>query len=159
MTYYTVQDDLTQQSSQGTFSQSGRMDILATAIGKPDNPGQVRGESRGTSLGKYFGRSSKHFTEAQVQSRIEEMQQSLRAEFEAQQRMMAEKQEQRDAVLRAEIKAEMRDEILALLKSGKLIDELKNIESPIFPSSKDSNNVPDTVVLGDPSPKSPTEEL
>ena len=73
--------------------------------------------------------------------------------------MMAEKQERRDAALRAEIKAEMRAELLALLKSGKLIDELKNIDSPKFPSSKDSNNAPDTVVLGDPSPHSPTEEV
>ncbi|KAI9072206.1 hypothetical protein K1719_045834 [Acacia pycnantha] len=50
-------DSLEQQSSQGSFMPSQRMDILSTAIGKPDNPGCLRGEPRGVSAGKYFGRT------------------------------------------------------------------------------------------------------
>ncbi|KAI9112593.1 hypothetical protein K1719_016516 [Acacia pycnantha] len=50
-------DSLEQQSSQGSFTPSQRMDILSTAIGKPDNPGCLRGEPRGVSAGKYFGRT------------------------------------------------------------------------------------------------------
>lgn len=34
------------------------MDILATATGKPDHPGRVRGEPRSVTLSQYFGRAS-----------------------------------------------------------------------------------------------------
>ncbi|KAI9111143.1 hypothetical protein K1719_017754 [Acacia pycnantha] len=49
-------DELEAQSSQGSFKPSTRMDILSTAIGKPDDLGHVRGEPRGVSATKYFGR-------------------------------------------------------------------------------------------------------
>ncbi|KAI9078676.1 hypothetical protein K1719_039356 [Acacia pycnantha] len=52
-------DELSQQSKEGSFTSSGRMDILATAIGKPDHPGQVRG-AEGVGLSRYFGRASPH---------------------------------------------------------------------------------------------------
>ena len=35
------------------------MDILSTAIGKPDHPGRVRGESKTVGLTQYFGRASR----------------------------------------------------------------------------------------------------
>ncbi|KOM34606.1 hypothetical protein LR48_Vigan02g075600 [Vigna angularis] len=38
----TWQDSLVEQSSQGQFTQEGRQDILATAIGRPKHPGWVR---------------------------------------------------------------------------------------------------------------------
>ena len=159
MTYYTMQDDLTKQSSQGAFTQSGRMDILATAIGRRDYAGQVRGESRGTGIGKYFGRTSQQFTEAQFQAKVAEMQQSLLAKIEAhQQHMQNQMMKNMREEIRVEVRTEMRAEFAALLKSGKLIDELKNIDSPVFRSSRDSNHPHDTEPLGDPSPDSPAED-
>ncbi|XP_028800082.1 uncharacterized protein LOC114755373 [Neltuma alba] len=50
---------LEEQSSEGSFSPSGRMDILATAIGKPDHPGRVRGEGRTVGLTQYFRQTSR----------------------------------------------------------------------------------------------------
>ncbi|KAI9128904.1 hypothetical protein K1719_000387 [Acacia pycnantha] len=49
-------DELEAQSSQGSFTPSTRMDILSMAIGKPYDLGHVRGEPRGVSAAKYFGR-------------------------------------------------------------------------------------------------------
>ncbi|KAI9109394.1 hypothetical protein K1719_019448 [Acacia pycnantha] len=51
-------DSLEQQNSQGSFTPATRMDILSTAIGKPDYLDVVRGEPRGVSVAKYFGRCS-----------------------------------------------------------------------------------------------------
>ena len=62
------------------------------------------------------------------------------------------------AQLEAQVAAEMKAHFAALLKSGKLIDELKNIDSPVFRSSRDSNHPHDTEPLGDPSPDSPAED-
>ncbi|KAI9084676.1 hypothetical protein K1719_033320 [Acacia pycnantha] len=42
-------DALEEQSSQGSFTPGTRMDILSTAIGKPDSLDHVRGETRGGS--------------------------------------------------------------------------------------------------------------
>ncbi|KAI9078648.1 hypothetical protein K1719_039397 [Acacia pycnantha] len=52
-------DALEEQSSQGSFTPATRMDILSTAIGKPDYLDAVRGETRGVSVAKYFGRRSR----------------------------------------------------------------------------------------------------
>ncbi|KAI9074050.1 hypothetical protein K1719_043977 [Acacia pycnantha] len=52
-------DELEQQSSQGSFTLATRIDILSTAIGKPDYLDAVRGETRGVSVAKYFGRRSR----------------------------------------------------------------------------------------------------
>ncbi|KAI9108559.1 hypothetical protein K1719_020443 [Acacia pycnantha] len=52
-------DALEEQSSQGSFTLGTRMDILSTAIGKPDYLDHVRGETRGVSAAKYFGRRSR----------------------------------------------------------------------------------------------------
>ncbi|KAI9126457.1 hypothetical protein K1719_002053 [Acacia pycnantha] len=52
-------DALEEQSSQGSFTPTTRMDILSTAIGKSDYLDAVRGESRGVSVAKYFGRRSR----------------------------------------------------------------------------------------------------
>ncbi|KAI9082817.1 hypothetical protein K1719_035147 [Acacia pycnantha] len=49
-------DALEEQSSQGSFTPATRMDILSTAIGKPDYLDAVRGETWGVSVVKYFGR-------------------------------------------------------------------------------------------------------
>ncbi|KAI9071282.1 hypothetical protein K1719_046757 [Acacia pycnantha] len=52
-------DALEEQSSQGSFTPATRMDILSTAIGKPDYLDIVRGETRGVSVAKYFGQRSR----------------------------------------------------------------------------------------------------
>ncbi|KOM29518.1 hypothetical protein LR48_Vigan715s000800 [Vigna angularis] len=39
-------DSLVEQSSQGQFTQEGRQDILATAIGRPEHPGRMKDEIR-----------------------------------------------------------------------------------------------------------------
>ncbi|KAI9104325.1 hypothetical protein K1719_022897 [Acacia pycnantha] len=52
-------DALEQQSSQGSFTPSTRMDILSTAIGKPDFLDAVRGEPWGVNVAKFFGRRSR----------------------------------------------------------------------------------------------------
>ncbi|KAI9110763.1 hypothetical protein K1719_018201 [Acacia pycnantha] len=46
---------LEEQSSQGSFTPATQMDILSTAIGKPDYLDAVRGETWGVSVAKYFG--------------------------------------------------------------------------------------------------------
>ncbi|KAI9094482.1 hypothetical protein K1719_026707 [Acacia pycnantha] len=52
-------DSLEQQSSQGSFTLATRMDILSTAIGKPDYLDACRREPRGVSVAKFFGRRSR----------------------------------------------------------------------------------------------------
>ncbi|KAI9071278.1 hypothetical protein K1719_046753 [Acacia pycnantha] len=51
-------DALEEQSSQGSFTPATQMDILSMAIGKLDYLDAVRGETRGVSVAKYFGRRS-----------------------------------------------------------------------------------------------------
>ncbi|KAI9105138.1 hypothetical protein K1719_022854 [Acacia pycnantha] len=43
-------DALEEQSSQGSFTPATRMDILSTAIGKPDYLDVVRGETQGVGI-------------------------------------------------------------------------------------------------------------
>ena len=38
-----LQDDLVEQSTQGSFIPRGRDDILTQVIGRPEHPGRVRG--------------------------------------------------------------------------------------------------------------------
>lgn len=44
---------------RGTFVPHGRQDILATAIGRPEHPGRVRGVGGGVGIVDYFGRRSR----------------------------------------------------------------------------------------------------
>ncbi|KAI9094168.1 hypothetical protein K1719_026750 [Acacia pycnantha] len=53
---------------------ASKIDILSTAIGKPDYPDAVRGETRGVSVAKFFGRRSRLYDA--------ESQRELEAEFE-----------------------------------------------------------------------------
>ncbi|KAI9089223.1 hypothetical protein K1719_029502 [Acacia pycnantha] len=55
-------DVLKQQSSQGSFTPATRMDILSTAIGKPDYLDACRGEPRGVSVAKFFDGVHVHMT-------------------------------------------------------------------------------------------------
>ncbi|KAI9081411.1 hypothetical protein K1719_036557 [Acacia pycnantha] len=97
--------ELEEQSSQGFFTQSGRMDILSTAIGKPDHPSCVRGEPRGVSLTKCFGRASQHSSQGKLSKELmakvlEEVRQELKVQ------------------LRQSLREELREEMLHELRGG-----------------------------------------
>ncbi|CAA0805905.1 Unknown protein [Striga hermonthica] len=64
-------DYLEEQSSQGNFKPSGRNDILAEAIGKPEHPGRVRGVRKGVGIKAFFGRSNRPSAGAGMVSRQE----------------------------------------------------------------------------------------
>ena len=107
-----MQDELEHQSSQGSFTQVGRMDILATTIGKPDNPSRVRGESNTVTASKYFGRTSSSWKKNEV---TQEFLSQLKTEF---------KDEVKDEV-KAEVEANfearfalLQDQMLSLLNSS-----------------------------------------
>ncbi|KAL3621734.1 Proteasome subunit beta type-3 [Castilleja foliolosa] len=82
-------DALEREQSSGSFTPSGRNDILAVAIGKPDHPSRVRGVGKGYTVRTYFGkkehaadgmvsREEVAFTIAEMKA---EMQANLRAEM------------------------------------------------------------------------------
>ncbi|CAA0829983.1 Unknown protein [Striga hermonthica] len=64
-------DSLEEQSSQGNFKPSGRNDILAEAIGKPEHPGRVRGVRKCVGIKAFFGRSNRSSAGAGMVSRQE----------------------------------------------------------------------------------------
>ncbi|CAA0826047.1 Unknown protein [Striga hermonthica] len=47
-------DSLEEQCTQGSFKPVGRNDILATALGKPEHPGRVRGVGKGVGIKDFF---------------------------------------------------------------------------------------------------------
>jgi len=53
-----LQDSLVERSFQGGFTLKGRHDILVAAIGRPENPGRVRGVGLGVDICQYLGASS-----------------------------------------------------------------------------------------------------
>ncbi|KAL5184887.1 hypothetical protein HKD37_17G048513 [Glycine soja] len=48
-------DSFEEQATQGSFVPHGRQDVLAAAIGRPENPGRVRGIGAGVTIKQYFG--------------------------------------------------------------------------------------------------------
>ncbi|KAI9079318.1 hypothetical protein K1719_038719 [Acacia pycnantha] len=93
-------DELSQQSEEGSFTSSGRMDILATAIGKPDHPGQVRG-SRGESVSPDILDGLPHILDLlkSLLRRLEEMAELHRQEMAEQRRLIAEQQRYFESML------------------------------------------------------------
>ncbi|KAL3635689.1 Proteasome subunit beta type-3 [Castilleja foliolosa] len=81
---------LEQEASSGSFTPSGRNDILAVAIGKPDHPTRVRGVGKGYTVRSYFGKQqraadgmvSREEVAAIVAEMKAEMQANLRAEMQ-----------------------------------------------------------------------------
>ncbi|XP_052724022.1 uncharacterized protein LOC128193876 [Vigna angularis] len=63
-------DSLVEQSSQGQFTQEGRQDILATAIGRPEHPGRVRGAGTGIGIRQFFGSSSRPYSYEKMKEEI-----------------------------------------------------------------------------------------
>ncbi|KAH1221805.1 hypothetical protein GmHk_12G035136 [Glycine max] len=48
-------DSFEEQATQGSFVPHGRQDVLASAIGRPEHPGRVRGIGAGLTIKQYFG--------------------------------------------------------------------------------------------------------
>ncbi|KAH1221276.1 hypothetical protein GmHk_12G034741 [Glycine max] len=48
-------DSFEEQATQGSFVAHGRQDVLATAIGRPEHPGRVRGIGVGVTIKQCFG--------------------------------------------------------------------------------------------------------
>ncbi|WVZ23545.1 hypothetical protein V8G54_002089 [Vigna mungo] len=94
-------DDLVEKRSKGSFTQEGRDDILAVAIGRPEHPGYIRGVGRGVGLKQFFGGPTRKVTLAQL-SESDKM--VLRNEFKKE--MFPE--------LRNELLAEIKSEIASL---------------------------------------------
>ncbi|WVZ13259.1 hypothetical protein V8G54_017789 [Vigna mungo] len=59
-------DNLVEKSSQGSFTQEGRDDILAVAIGRPEHPRYIRGVGRGVGLKQFFGGPTRKVTLSQL---------------------------------------------------------------------------------------------
>ncbi|KAL3618807.1 Proteasome subunit beta type-3 [Castilleja foliolosa] len=82
-------DALDQEQSFGSFTTSGRNDILAVAIGKPDHPSRVRGVGKGYTVRTYSGKKehaadgmvSREEVAAIIAEMKAEMQSNLRAEM------------------------------------------------------------------------------
>ena len=120
-----TQDELEEQSSQGSFTPSERMDILSTAIGKPDYPGRVRGEARGIGVKKFFGQTSQAEPSRELIAKLREE-------------------------LREELLSELRGEMQFMFQSKMESDQRTTQESPTFPSTRGSYNPP-VEPLGQPS--------
>ncbi|KAL3619762.1 Proteasome subunit beta type-3 [Castilleja foliolosa] len=80
-------DALEQEQSSGTFTPSGRNDILTVAIGKPDHPSRVRGVGKGYTVRTYFGKKE-HAADGMVSREevaaiIADMKESMQAEMQA----------------------------------------------------------------------------
>ncbi|KAL3646084.1 Proteasome subunit beta type-3 [Castilleja foliolosa] len=80
-------DALEQEQSSGSFTPSGRNDILAVAIGKPDHPTRVRGVGKGYTVRTYFGKQQGQVdgmvSREEVAAIVAEMKASMQAEMQA----------------------------------------------------------------------------
>ncbi|KAL3651959.1 Proteasome subunit beta type-3 [Castilleja foliolosa] len=80
-------DALQQEQSSGSFTPSGRNDLLAVAIGKPDHPSRVRGVGKGYTVRTYFGKQERAtdgmVSREEVSAIIAEMKASMQAEMQA----------------------------------------------------------------------------
>ncbi|KAL3638082.1 Proteasome subunit beta type-3 [Castilleja foliolosa] len=78
-------DALEQEQSSGSFTPSGRNDILAVAIGKPDHPTRVRGVGKGYTVRTYFGKQQRAgddmVSREEMAATIAEMKAKMQAEM------------------------------------------------------------------------------
>ncbi|KAL3643464.1 Proteasome subunit beta type-3 [Castilleja foliolosa] len=85
-------DALEQEASSGSFTPTGRNDILAVAIGKPDHPSRVRGVGTGYTVRTYFGKQG-HSTDGMVSREevaaiVADMKAQMQAEMRAEMMMI-----------------------------------------------------------------------
>ncbi|KAI9087248.1 hypothetical protein K1719_030883 [Acacia pycnantha] len=133
-----VEDDLEGQSKQGSFTQSGKMGILATTIGKLDHPSFVRGEPSEIGFSRCCGRTSQRCGECEccrvfVTKVKEKVLQSFREE------------------LLPKIHDEIRSMMSSSIQVGTGQEKHRSQESSSFSSSKGSYNPPE-LGHGDLSP-------
>ncbi|XP_028801575.1 uncharacterized protein LOC114757798 [Neltuma alba] len=132
------------------------MDILATAIGKPDHPRRVRGEGRTVGLTQYFGQTSRASLRSQpTDEMIAKLRDQVRDELQSELEVKIEAQLRQS--LRKELMAELRDEMKSIVSSmqiGTVQQQCTPQDSPVFPSTKNSCNPPGA--LGEHDPSSPT---
>ncbi|KAL3651818.1 Proteasome subunit beta type-3 [Castilleja foliolosa] len=83
----TIYDALEQEQSSGSFTPSGRNDILAVAIGKPDHPTRVRGVGKGYTVRTYFGKQQRPVdgmvSREEVAAIVADLKASMQAEMQA----------------------------------------------------------------------------
>ncbi|KAL3619004.1 Proteasome subunit beta type-3 [Castilleja foliolosa] len=79
-------DALEQEQSSGSFTPSGRNDILAVAIGKPDHPSRVIGVGKGYTVRTYFGKQQLPVdgmvSREEVSAIVAELKASMQAEIQ-----------------------------------------------------------------------------
>ncbi|KAI9126092.1 hypothetical protein K1719_003510 [Acacia pycnantha] len=143
-------DELEEQRSQGSFTPSGRMDILSTAIGKADHLSRVRGEPRRVGVATYFGRASRYSSLGEPNRELvaklrEEVSQSLREEVRQSLReeVRQELEVQLRESLRQELLKELRVEMRSIIQSERENEERRIQDSLTFPGTNGSYNPPE----------------
>ncbi|KAL3637653.1 hypothetical protein CASFOL_018524 [Castilleja foliolosa] len=81
-------DALEQEQSSGSFTPSGRNDILAVAIGKPDHPTSVRGVCKGYMVRTYFGKQQRAGDGMVSREEMAVIIAEMKAEMQAEMRMI-----------------------------------------------------------------------
>ncbi|KAL3619152.1 Proteasome subunit beta type-3 [Castilleja foliolosa] len=85
-------DALEQEASSGSFKPTGRNDILAVAIGKPDHPSRVRGVGTGYTVRTYFGKQGHSadgmVSREEVAAIVADLKAQMQAEMRAEMMMM-----------------------------------------------------------------------
>ncbi|WVZ23468.1 hypothetical protein V8G54_002012 [Vigna mungo] len=119
-------DDLVEKSSQGSFTQKGRDDILAVAIGRLEHPGYIRGVRRGVGLKQFFGGPTRNESDKEM----------LRNEFKK--KMFP---ELRDELL-SEVKSEIASLGLAIQGAPKGASHVASTKGSCPEESGDGVNVP-----------------
>ncbi|KAH1205465.1 hypothetical protein GmHk_16G046158 [Glycine max] len=81
---FSVQDLFEKQTTQGSFVPHGRQDILATAIGRPEHPGRVRGTGAGVTIKQYFGSAPRtsHSASSLPPDELHQLTQQIRDQLE-----------------------------------------------------------------------------
>ena len=137
-----VQSDLEEQSSQGLFTPSGRDDILAKAIGKPDRDGRVLGEPRELRKKNYWGQKSRRRS-AFPESR-EEIVAMVREECEAKiAEQVAEQVAYRNAQIDSQIASQVAEQVEQQLAAFRAQLEAMQNASTVnlnFPSASSKPN-------------------
>ncbi|WVZ12004.1 hypothetical protein V8G54_016534, partial [Vigna mungo] len=100
------------------FTQEGRDDILAVAIGRPEHPGYIRGVGRGVGLKQFFGGPTRKVTLAQLSEYDKKV---LKNEFKKE--LFPEFKKELIPELRQEILSEIKSEMASTKGSCPLPEE------------------------------------
>ncbi|KAL3652134.1 Proteasome subunit beta type-3 [Castilleja foliolosa] len=81
-------DALEQRQSSGSFTPSGRNDLLVVAIGKPDHPTRVRGVGKGYTVRTYFEKQQRAGDGMVSREEMAAIIAEMKAEMQAEMRMI-----------------------------------------------------------------------